>query len=83
MSGRSKRPLGNVKRIHIKLELLGVHLSADDGLDVVQHLGQVDLGFLQLELAALDAAHVQNIVDERKQVAARGEGFGQIVFTRS
>ena len=72
--------VGNVKRIHIKLELLGVHLSADDGLDVVQHLGQVDLGFLQLELAALDAAHIQNIVDEREQVATRGEGFGQIVL---
>ena len=72
--------VGNVKRIHIKLELLGVYLSADDGLDIVQHLGEVDLGFLQMKLAALDAAHVQNIVDEREQVAARGEGFGQIVL---
>ena len=57
-----------------------MYLSADDGLDIVQHLGEVDLGFLQMELAALDAAHIQNIVDEREQVAARGEGFGQIVL---
>ena len=45
--------VSNVKRIHVKLELLGVYLSADDDLDIVQHLGEVDLGFLQLELAAL------------------------------
>ena len=70
----------HVERVHAQLELLGVHLSADDGLDVVQHLGQADLALLEMEPAALDAAHVQDVVDEREQMAARGEGLGQIVL---
>ena len=69
----------HVDRVHVQLELLGVHLSADDGLDVVQHIGQADLALFEMELAALDAAHVQDVVDEREQMAARGEGLGQIV----
>ena len=55
-------------------------LAADDGLDIVEHIRQVDLLLLQLNFAAFNAAHVQHIVDEAQQVVAGGENFCQIVL---
>ena len=70
--------IGNIYRVHIQFQLLCVKLPADDGLYVVQHVGQVDLGLVQLDLSAFDAAHIQNIIDERKQVAAGGKYLGKV-----
>ena len=54
-------------------------LPADDGFQIVQHIGQVRLGFVQMDLTALNAAHIQHIVDKGKQVVARCENLAQIV----
>ena len=70
----------DVEHVHEEVELLGVDLRGDDGLDVVQHVREVDLGLLQADLAALDAAHVQDVVDEAQQVVARGEDLAQVVL---
>ena len=55
-------------------------LPADDGLDIMKHIRQVGLLLLQVDLAALDTAHIQNIVDEAQQVVAGGQDLGQVIF---
>ena len=46
----------------------------------MQHLREADLCFFQVELAALNAAHIQDIVDQRKQMVAGGKDLAQIVL---
>ena len=70
--------LGDIRGVHVQLQLLGVNLSADDGLDVMQHIGQVGFLLLQLDAAAFDSAHIQHIVDEGQQMVAGGQNLGQI-----
>ena len=72
--------VGHIYGIHVKFQLLGVDLPADDGFQVVQHIGQVDLHLFQMELSAFDAAHVQHVVDEGEQVLAGGKGLGEIIL---
>ena len=40
----------------------------------------MDFLFLNLHTPAFDAAHVQNVVDERKKMLARGRNFRQIIL---
>ena len=56
-----------------------MNLPADDGLDVVEHVGEVRLLLLELDAPALDAAHVQHVVDEGEQVVAGGEDLRQVL----
>ena len=72
--------VGNVHRIHIKFQLFCVNLSAEDGFYIVQYIGQIDLGFLQLHFSAFDAAHIQDVIDKRKQVVAGGKNLGKIIL---
>ena len=51
----------------------------DDVAQVVHELGQVHRARLERDLAALDAAHVEHVVDEREQVLARRRGLFQVV----
>ena len=71
--------IGDIHCVHVQLKLLGVDLPADDSFQIVQHIGQVRLGLVQMDLAALDTAHIQHIVDKGKQVVARCEDLAQIV----
>ena len=59
--------------------MLDMNLAADDGSQVVQNLGKSDLRFLQMDFTALDAAHIQHIVDDGQQVIAGGEYLIQII----
>ena len=45
----------------------------------MQHLREIDLRFLQMDLAAFDSAHIQNIIDQRQQMVAGGKDLVQIV----
>ena len=72
--------IGHIQHIHIQLQLLGVNLTADDGLNVMKHVGQVHFLLLQLDFAAFDAAHVQHIVDQAQQMVAGREDFRQIIL---
>ena len=53
-----------------QFQLLGLHLGLDDVHQIVHQLRDVALLLLDLHLAALDAAHVQDVVDEAEQVVA-------------
>ncbi len=66
-----KRFVDGVLRIDEKGELPGLGVRLHDGAQVVQDAGQPRLAFLDDDLAAFDAAHVQHVVDQRQQVAAR------------
>ena len=46
----------------------------------MQHIGQVGLRLLQMDLAAFDAAHIQNVIDEGEQMVAGGQDLAQIVL---
>ncbi len=51
---------------------LGPGLGQHHGVQIVHQLGQAELGHVQAGLAALDLAHVQDVVDEVEQVLAGG-----------
>ena len=53
-----------------QFQLLGLDLRLDDIDQVVHHLGNIALLLLDLHFAALDPAHVQDIVDQAEQVVA-------------
>ena len=72
--------VGHIHGVHIQIQLLCVDLPADDGLQVVQHIREVDLGLFQMDLSAFDAAHIQHIVDEGEQVVAGSEGLGEVIL---
>ena len=57
----------------------GTDVGLDDGAYIVHEIRQVHCLFLDLYLAALDAAHVQHIVDEGEQVLAGGGDLFQVV----
>ena len=46
----------------------------------MQHLREADLCFFQVELTALNAAHIQDIIDQREQMVAGGQDLAQIVL---
>ena len=46
----------------------------------MQHLREADLCLFQVELAALNAAHIQDIIDQREQMVAGGQDLAQIVL---
>ena len=66
--------------VDVKLQLLGGDIRLDDGFQIVHHLGQGGLLLLDLHLAALNAAHVQHVVNEAEQVVAGGGDLGQVVL---
>ena len=57
----------------------GTDVGLDDGAYIVHEIRQMHRLFLDLHLAALDAAHVQHIVDEGEQVLAGGGDLFQVV----
>ena len=72
--------IGHIHGVHIKLQLLCINLSADDGFQVVQHIRKVDFHLFQMDLSAFNAAHIQHIVDEGEQMVAGCKGLGKVVL---
>ena len=66
--------VGDVVDGHIELLALGADLGLNDADQAVHHLPQGYLIHVQRQLAALDFAHVQHIVDEPQQMLA-GQGY--------
>ena len=69
----------NIHGIHIKLQLLRMDLPADDRLQIMKHLRQTDLCFFQMDLSALNTAHIQYIIDQREQMIAGCEDLAQVI----
>ena len=62
-----------------ELELFGAYVGLDDGFQVVEDVRKVDVLFLDLDHAAFDPAHVQNVVDQGEQVFAGHRDLFQVV----
>ena len=55
------------------------HIGLNDGAHVMDDVGQMHRLLINLDLAVLDAAHVQHVVDEGKEVLAGGGDLLQVV----
>ena len=55
------------------------HIGLNDGAHVMDDVGQMHRLFINLDLAVLDAAHVQHVVDEGKEMLAGGGDLFQVV----
>ena len=49
-------------------------LPADDRLQIMKHIRQTDLRFFQMDLSALNPAHIQDIIDQGKQMVTGASG---------
>ena len=56
----------------VEVEALLLGHRAEAALDEVLELGERDVARLDLHLAGLDLGQVEDLVDQREQVAARG-----------
>ena len=54
-------------------------LPADDRLQIMKHIRQTDLRFFQMDLSALNPAHIQDIIDQGKQMVTGGKDLTQII----
>ena len=59
--------IGNAD-ILCEVQVLFGNLTADHCEHPVNQLIQIDFGFIKGDLSALNTAHVQNVVDQRKQI---------------
>jgi len=41
----------------------------------MKNLGQTDFGLFEMDFTALNTAHIQHIIDKRKQMIAGGENL--------
>jgi predicted RNA-binding protein with RPS1 domain len=65
-----------------EIHLLLLHLLGKQVVQGVQDAAQIGGSVLQLHLSALDAAHLQNVIDERQQMLAGALDLRQIVALR-
>ena len=69
-----------VRGIYVKFQLLGCDIRLDDRFQVVHDFRKGGLLFLDLDLSALNPAHVQNIIDQAQQMVAGCGDLGQIIL---
>ena len=69
----------HIHGIHIKLQLLRMDLPADNYLQIMKYIRQTDLYFFQMDLSTLNPAHIQDIIDQRKQMVTGGKDLTQII----
>ena len=60
----------DVHGIDVQLQLFGADVGQDDVAQAVQDVRQAVFLLVQVHLAAFDAAHVQDIVDQAQQMIA-------------
>jgi hypothetical protein len=52
-----------------EFQVLGARFNADESDYLIQHLGQIEIGMLELNLARLNLREIENIVDQGEQGA--------------
>ena len=57
-----------------------MNLTADDGFNIVKHIRQIDFHLIQLNLATLNTAHIQYIINKGQQMISGSKNFLQIVL---
>ena len=62
---------GHVLKVDLVVDAALLKLLCEHIVQAVAQLAQAERFFLKLDLAGLDARHLQNVVDERKQVVGK------------
>ena len=70
----------DVGDLHLQVQLLVVDLGGHDGHEAFHRLGQIEVLLRQAQVPALDLRHVERLVDEPEQVAARGGDLREAVL---
>ena len=63
--------MGNAPGVDGQIQLACARLGLDDAVEVVQQGDEAARLLVERYLAAFDAAHVQDVVDEAEQVGGR------------
>ena len=66
--------------VHGEVQLAGARFGLDDAVEVLQEVDQVVGLLVEGHLAALDMAHVQDVVDEAEEVGAGGLDLAQVLL---
>ena len=66
--------------VHGEVQLAGARFGLDDAVEVLQEVDQVVGLLVEGHLAALDVAHVQDVVDETEEVGAGGLDLAQVLL---
>ena len=69
----------HIHGINEKRQALCRNIGLDDGAHIVDEIRQMHRFFFNFYFSALDAAHIQHIIDEGKQVLAGGRDLFQVV----
>jgi hypothetical protein len=78
--GIADEHFGNVGGdVEDQFDPLLVRLFADQVDEVVEHVGQLELGRLDAQLAGLDFREIENVVDDAEQVLARLQHLADVV----
>ena len=67
--------MDDILRIYIQIQLFCRHIRLNDRSEIVNHIRQMYIRVFNVDLSALYPAHIQNIIDQRKQVLA---GYGDL-----
>jgi len=70
----------DVGDFHLQVQLLVVDLGRHDGHEAFHRLGQIEVLLRQAQIPALDLRHVEHLVDEPEQMAARGGDLSEAVL---
>ena len=65
----------HINGVHIKLQAFGPHLGTNHIHQIMNTLGEIAFLLLNDNLAAFNAAHIQNIVNEAQQMIAGAHDF--------
>ena len=74
--------MNHILRVDKEVDLLGLQVGVHNSSQVVYHIRQTHFALVEFGSSALNAAHIQHIVDEGKQVIARYGDFLQIISNR-
>lgn len=73
----------DLRRVNLEIGFFLVHLLLEKIPDPFHHFTKVHGNKLQLQLAALNAAHFQNIIDQVQKMLAGQDNLLQIVMNWS
>ena len=70
----------NILCVDKQLHLLGRDIGLYDRPQIMDYIRQMDICFLDGHLSAFDAAHIQYVVDQRKQVLTGYGYFAEVIL---
>ena len=71
--------MDHVLRVYEQIQMLGCDVRMDDRPQIVDNVRQMHLGLFDGDLAAFDAAHVEDVVDQREEMLAGDRDLAEVV----